>query len=642
MATAVERLGANVAAADLNGPQVASSVDVVEKYAQEREKRIGKGLSQFVDLRKSEKFKSLLDDPWVEAGTPVNEVVPDGGHCRVLIVGSGYGGILFAVNLVKAGFSAEDIVIVDPAGGFGGTWYWNHVEAYIYMPLLEEMQYMPKHKYAGGEELREYAESICRRYNLFGRAMFQSKAMRMSWDEDGQVWKAQILQAPKGLQSKTINVSADFVILAGGVLHNAQVPDATGIHQFEGDMFHTARWQYDVTGGSPADPRMTRLRDKKVGVIGTGATGIQVVPRLAEFSKELYVFQRTPSSVAARGNRKTDSFEWNTEIANKPGWQRERNMNYFAFVGNAEPKPAVDLVKDGWTSMPSFSALIAGPSYNVTPENAAEHVAKMYALDRPHQDRVRKRVMNVVHDPKTASKLQAWYPGWCKRPCFHDEYLPAFNYPHVKLVDTDGKGIDGLSRNGVVAHGREYELDVIVWASGFVSPAVGTPASKAGIELTGKGGRLLEDEVRENGVSTLHGVVSRGFPNLFWPGGLQAAASPNQMFLLETLSAHVAYMVSEATKRTGGKAIVEPTAEAEEEWASRIMEGAAVFSSVAGCTPSYINKEGEVDNMSMEEKIKAAKGGVWSKGIVDYVHVLEAWREEGSMSGLEVRDRRSS
>lgn len=148
-----------------------------------------------------------------------------------------------------------------------------------------------------------------------------------------------------------------------------------------------------------------------------GATAIQAVPRLAEYSKELYVFQRTPSAVAERNNRATDPFDWTIEIANKPGWQRERNMNYFAFVGNAEPKPAVDLVKDGWTSMPSFSALIAGPSYNVTPENAAEHVSKMCALDRPIQDRVRKRAWDTVDDPQTASKLQAWYAGWCKRPC---------------------------------------------------------------------------------------------------------------------------------------------------------------------------------------------------------------------------------
>lgn len=125
MATVVEKAGANVPSADLNGPHVASSVNVVEKYAQEREKRLGKGLGQFVDLRHSEKFKPLLDDPWVEPGTPINQAVQDGGHCKILIVGAGYGGILFAVNLIKAGFQAEDIVIVDPAGGFGGTWYWN-------------------------------------------------------------------------------------------------------------------------------------------------------------------------------------------------------------------------------------------------------------------------------------------------------------------------------------------------------------------------------------------------------------------------------------------------------------------------------------------------------------------------------------
>lgn len=307
------------------------------------------------------------------------------------------------------------------------------------MPLLEEMQYMPKHKYAGGEELREYAERICSKYSLFERAMFQSKATKMSWDEVRQEWKIEITQNPKGLESSKISVSADFVILASGILDNAKLPDATGIEDFQGDMFHTARWQYDVTGGGPGNPEMTSLRDKRVGIIGTGrwrdpdrvddlteshvgATAIQVVPRLAEHSKELYVFQRTPSSVAVRGNRDTDPLDWTSNVANKPGWQRERNMNYFAFVGNAEPKPAVDLIKDGWTSMPSFSALIAGPSYSVTPENAADHVSKMYALDQPIQGRVRKRAADIVKDPKTASKLQAWYAGWCKRPCVSSTY----------------------------------------------------------------------------------------------------------------------------------------------------------------------------------------------------------------------------
>lgn len=321
------------------------------------------------------------------------------------------------------------------------------VESYIYMPLLEETQYMPKQKYASGEELREYAESICSKYHLFERAMFQSNAHNMSWDDIEGAWKVEIAQNPKGLSPSKINVSADFVILASGVLANAKLPDAMGSEDFQGDMFHTARWRYDVTSGRPGDPNMTSLRDKKVGIIGTGrcwdsgkensqtdlcagATAIQVVPRLAEHSKELYVFQRTPSAVAVRGNRETDPLDWASNIANRPGWQRERNMNYFAFVGNAEPKPSVDLIQDGWTSMPTFSALIAGPSYDVTPENAAEHVSKMYALDRPIQDRVRKRAADIVKDPDTASKLQAWYPGWCKRPCVsskRDRQLSVFS-----------------------------------------------------------------------------------------------------------------------------------------------------------------------------------------------------------------------
>lgn len=292
---------------------------------------------------------------------------------------------------------------------------------------------MPKRKYASGEELRLYAESICRKYDLFQRAMFQSKTESMSFDDDKQEWKVRISQTPKGLHSTSINISADFVILASGLLDRAKIPLATGAEEFKGDMFHTARWHYDITGGSSDDPKMGKLKDKRVGIIGTGelrrlrfksfadlcagATAIQVVPRLAEWSKELFVFQRTPSAVAFRGNRDTDPSTWKNEIASKPGWQRERNLNYFQFVGNADPKPKADLVRDGWTSMPSFSALIGGPSYNVTPENSADHVSRMYALDYPVQERTRKRARDIVKDQDTAAKLQAWYAGWCKRPC---------------------------------------------------------------------------------------------------------------------------------------------------------------------------------------------------------------------------------
>ncbi|KAI5358191.1 Putative FAD/NAD(P)-binding domain, FAD/NAD(P)-binding domain superfamily [Septoria linicola] len=642
-ATRTERIGANVPAPDGNGPAQPNDFDYVQKYALERDKRLGRGgVAQYIDPKKSEKHKHLLDDPWIAAGTPVQQVVPNGGHCKVLIVGAGYGGILFAVELIKKGFQAEDIMFVDPAGGFGGTWYWNRypglmcdVESYIYMPMLEEMGYMPKHKYASGEELRLYAENICEKYELHKSAMFQSTVQSTGWDEDQKRWKLHILQEPKGGSKSNIDISADFVILANGLLNNAKVPNTEGSDQFKGEMFHTARWNYDVTGGSSADPAMTKLEDKKVAIIGTGATAIQVIPQLAKWSKQLYVFQRTPSAVDIRNNRETEANTWKTQIATGPGWQKARNLNYFHFVSNADPRPKADLVDDGWTHSPAFSALVGNPSYDVTMEKIGDHVARLNALDLARAERVRARVAQVVEDPDTAKSLQAYYPVWCKRPCFHDEYLPSFNRPNVKLIDTDGRGVNHVTRHGVEFDGIEYEADILVWSTGFSSPGIGTAASRAGIELKGRNGKSL-DEHCQSGMSTLHGVTSREFPNLFWPGPFQTGASPNQMYLLTLLSAHVAYIISEAGKRVNGTPLIQPTKEGEEAWAMRCMAGAGTFAAISGCTPGYINKEGESDLASMEEKMKSARLSPWSRGIGDFTRVIEEWQADGKLDGLEV------
>lgn len=511
------------------------------------------------------------------------------------------------------------------------------VSASIYMPILEEMNYMPKHKYAQGEELRSYAESICRKYGLQSTAMFQSSVDRLTWNESSKHWDVGIAQKPKGGTPCSINISADYVILANGLLNNAKVPKTEGSEKFRGSMFHSARWQYEVTGGTSAVPDMTKLQDKKVGIIGTGASAIQIVPQLAKWSKELYVFQRTPSSVNPRNNGATDPEVWKNKVATRPGWQRERNFNYFSHVGNRDPKPEVDMVDDGWTHMPSYSALIGGPSYNVTMQNVQEHVGKLYALDKPHQDAVRRRAAEIVTDQETAKALQPFYHGWCKRPCFHDEYLPAFNQPNVHLIDTDGKGIDRIDESGIVANNAHYDLDILIWGTGFQSPGVGSAAARADIALKGRNGLSL-DEHYKKGMSTLHGVTSREFPNLFWPGPYQTGASPNQMFLLETLSTHVAYIISESEKRAGDeKAIIEPTSEGEEAWAMRCLAGAATFAAMSGCTPSYLNSEGDTELVSMEEKMLAARQSPWSKGIEDYVHTIEAWREEGKLEGLDVR-----
>lgn len=643
-ATAVQTNGVNIPAPDLNGAQIADSIDFTTKYEAERDKRLGKGLGQYVELSKSKEFGRLLEDPWVEAGTPVPEILPDGGHTKFLIIGTGYGGILLAVHLIKSGFSSSDIVFVDPAGGFGGTWYWNRypglmcdIEAYVYMPMLEEMDYMPKHKYAAGEELRHYANKIVEKYGLQDAAMFQSETKNMDWDAAKQVWQVEIEQMPKGGQRSNINVTADFVMLANGVLNNAKLPNTLGGDTFRGDMFHTARWNYGVTGGSPAKPELTKLKDKRVGIIGTGATAVQIVPQLAKWAKHLTVFQRTASAVNVRGNRETNVATWKTEVASHPGWQKERNMNFFKFVGNTDPKPKVDMVSDGWTGMPSFSALIGSPAYDVGVQNVGDHVARMHALDFPHSEKVRRRAMQVVKDEKTAKDLQAWYPGWCKRPCFHDEYLQAFNQPNVKLVHTDGKGVDRVTPNGVQFNGIDYDVDVLIWATGFSGAGIGTVASRASVNLTGSGGQTMDEKFAEQGFSTLHGVVSRSFPNFFWQGIQQAAASPNQTFLLEALSKHISYIIATASKKSGSRPIIQPSLDGEEEWSSRIVAGAATFASIAGCTPSYMNNEGESRGMSIGEQMKAARGSVWSKGIADFVDVIEAWQAEDKLAGLEVK-----
>ncbi|TKA62739.1 hypothetical protein B0A55_09042, partial [Friedmanniomyces simplex] len=390
----VDAVGVNVPAQDLNGPQVAASFNYMDRYGEERDKRLGTGVRQYIDPSKSDQYKHFLEDPWVEKGTPFNRPVEANSHIKTIIVGGGFGGLLFAVRMIQKGFSVDDILIVEPAGGFGGTWYWNRypglmcdTESYIYLPLLEEMGYMPTRKYASGSEIRKYAESIATKD-----------------------WKTVIVEKGKGTPKVEVSVCADYVLFASGVLANAKLPQVEGFDTFKGHSFHTARWDYAYTGGSPEEPDLTKLKDKRVAYIGTGATAIQSVPHLAKWSKELYIFQRTPSAVDRRDNRDTDPAKWKSEVATGEGWQRERSRNFHAFIGNAPEKPAVDLVDDEWTKMWSYSALCGSPR-TVTMDGLGEYVKSLHEIDYPRSDRVRKRCEKSVRDQATAKALQAWYPG---------------------------------------------------------------------------------------------------------------------------------------------------------------------------------------------------------------------------------------
>lgn len=655
------------------GDTVPASQDPIrEKYNEERAKRLrSDGGAQFITIPsfsasrdKNEKLARFAADPWdteleeAQKRYGVRSTLPD--HAKILIVGAGYGGLYFAVKLLEAGFSVDDLLIVDSAGGFGGTWYWNRypglmcdVESYIYMPLLEETGYMPKHKYATGSELRGHANMIAEKWGLHRASVFKTLVKGMKWNDEKKSWEVDAMQLNDDTDNKRASISADFVILATGLLNVPKMPDIPGIEKFQGHSFHTSRWDYEYTGGSSEDPKMTNLKDKKVGVVGTGATAIQVVPQLAKWAGELYVFQRTPSSVDVRGNRETDEEWWNREVTSRgKGWQRERMENYNAFVSNVNPPPSSNMVSDGWTDMQSYCVLVGGPN-NLHPD----FVSTAHELDLPRQERVRARVDGIVKDETTAESLKAWYAGWCKRPCFHDEYLPAFNEPHVHLVDTDGHGVDSLTENGIVVRNSngstEYnDFDLIVFSTGFNLPSRNSPAARASFPVTGRSGLDMEHKWTVHGAGTLHGVVSRDFPNLFFPGPNQAGAAPNQSYTLNVLSTHVAYIISQTVKkgstaptaRNGNgdkqrKVTVEPSEEAEQAWASRIVSMARGMAALAGCTPGYINgeagREGHTE-MSKETMAKLVRLSNWGLGIANYVEVLEAWRGKGDMEGLVV------
>lgn len=620
------------------------AVQAQAKYAEERNKRVkDEGLNQYIDLIKSDKFKHYSEDPWIDRSIPGKR--PPKDTCKTLILGAGYGALLFAARLVDAGFDPKDIFFVDSAGGFGGTWYWNRypglmcdVESYIYMPLLEETGYMPKHKYSYGPELREHAERIAAKWGLTDQLIPSATIKDSVWNEESGTYATRIIL--DRFDGEEFTITSNFLLLASGVLNTPKIPAIPGIDSFKGHIFHTARWDYNYCGGSPQSPSLSALSDKRVAIIGTGATAIQVVPELAKVCKSFHVFQRTPSAVDVRGQRPTDPETW-SRIASKPGWQYDRMYNYSAYLSDLPDKPAENLVDDGWTHFPSYSALVGGPHCaGLTPETIGPHIAKMQAMDFPRQERVRARVDSIVEDKATAEALKPWYAGWCKRPCFHDEYLQSFNKPNVTLVDTKGRGVTRFTESGLVFDDREYDFDLVVMSTGFNSPAIGNPASKAGVSVTGRDGMTM-DKKWEQGVGTLHGVVTRGLPNLFFPGPTQAGASANHVCTLNVITSHVAYILAEATKRAnGGKVVVEPTEAGEMGWTYQVMPQAISYAILMGCTPSYLNREGEVDReVPMEEKMKGARAAGWSRGILDYERTIKEWESQGGLEGLEVEVR---
>ncbi len=247
------------------------------RYQRERDKRMrSDGIDQYVAVKGE--FARYDEDPYVEGRL---ERAPLDEEIDALVVGGGFAGLMAAARLRDAGI--EKLRIIETAGDFGGTWYWNRypgvqcdVESYIYMPLLEELGYIPTEKYAHGPEILAHAQRIGRHYRLYDAACFQTHVAGLEWDEARNRWTVRT--------DRDDTFHARFVILANGPLNRPKLPGIPGVETFEGHAFHTSRWDYDYTGGAYTavddEGALDKLANKRVGVIGTGATAIQCIPHL--------------------------------------------------------------------------------------------------------------------------------------------------------------------------------------------------------------------------------------------------------------------------------------------------------------------------------------------------------------------------
>ena len=585
-----------------NNDKKLSLEEAREKYRIEREKRLrADGIRQYKELKGD--YEEFDRDPYVEPGFTRDAIVEE---VDVVIVGGGFGGMIEAANLTKAGIT--NFRIIEKAGDFGGTWYWNRypnaacdVESYVYLPLLEDTGYMPTEKYAKAPEIFAYCQLLGRTFDLYRGALFQTEVEDMRWDESTKRWNV--------MTSRSDVLSAKFIVIAGGVLHKAKLPGIPGIETYAGRAFHTSRWDYSYTGGS-SQTLMEKLADKRVGIIGTGATAVQVVPKLAEAAKELFVFQRTAACVGVRNNKPTDP-EWFKSL--KPGWQAERTRNFTQAVTGAQPD--VDMIDDEWTKMNWVDT-------RKLPENDDEAL-ELERIDFENMERVRQRIADVIEDPATAELMMPWYSQSCKRPCFHDEYLPAFNRPNVHLVDTDGKGVNEINERGVIVNGVEYPVDLLIFASGFEVTTGYT--HRLGFDPKGRDGISLSEAWAE-GPATLHGVLSNGFPNMFMISTVQGAQATNFVHSITETAQHVAFLIEQCVK--GNYATIEPETAAQENWFETLFAqlwGIARYN--ATCTPGYLNSEGGGD-------MRSARAIAWMTSVLGFAEYVENWRKQGDLAGL--------
>jgi cation diffusion facilitator CzcD-associated flavoprotein CzcO len=587
---------------------VAFDVDALrQKYAFERDRRLrADGIAQYLEI--AGPFAGFANDPWCDPNFTRD---PLSDEVDVAIIGAGFGGLLTAARLRELG--VRSVRLIDKAADVGGTWYWNRypgiacdVESYVYMPLLEELGYIPTEKYAKGDEIFAHCRRIAEHYDLYRAACLQTEVSEVRWDSALSRW---IISTNHG-----DSMRARFVAMANGYLQKPKLPGIEGITAFQGHAFHTSRWDYDYTG-----PDLAKLSDKRVGIIGTGATAIQCVPHLARSAEHLLVFQRTPSTVDVRGNRPTDP-GWSADL--EDGWQHRRIENFQLLTAGGEAEE--DLVNDAWTSI--VKKLFMMRQTRVAGMSDEERLRTADMADFAKMEEIRARVDSIVTDRGTAKALKPWYGYFCKRPCFHDEYLHTFNRDNVTLVDTQGRGVEAISAAGVVVAGAQHSIDCLIFATGF---EVGTDYSRrTGFEIIGREGLTLTDKWRD-GVRTVHGLSVHGFPNCFILSIAQSGFTVNFPYLLDVQARHAAWVIAWALRNDAIE--IEATPEAETAWVETVVARSSASAGRAkSCTPGYYNREGQAN-------AKTRQGSFFYGSPTEYADILEASRAAATPEGFEVR-----
>lgn len=524
--------------------------DIKGKFKQARDVRLDyrpPGTEQFTSEFSGELAKYAVD-PYAKA---VEQREPITDKVEVLFIGGGFSALLTSARLREHGL--ESIRIVERGSDVGGTWYWNRypgaacdVVSYDYLPLLDELDYVPVDHYSRGPEIFGHCQKIAKKYNLYELAVFNTTVTETIWNEEEQLWHVKTDCGDV--------MRAQFVICANGTLAKPKLSTIKGMTSFAGHSFHTSRWDYDYTGVD-----LENLKDKVVGIIGTGASAVQIVPELAKNAKQLYVFQRTPSSIDVRDDWPTDP-NWARKL--EPGWQATRRAKVLAVVENSLEKRAAK----GATS----------------PE---EKLRKQENANIDYMMRIHRRIDKIVDDQETADALKPWYMFMCKRPCFHNDYLPAFNRPNVQLVDTKGEGITEIGPKGPVFNGKKYDVDVLIYATGFEVQQTGIYNT-----IVGEANVNLQDKYAD-GIRTLLGIHTTGFPNLFIMGGYQASFQFNLTDMLQTQGDHIAACIDYV--RSNGYHSLDVSDEAEQWWVDEVINHRGKTTRSEECTPGYYNMEGD-------------------------------------------------